>query len=58
MKYRNKPCTAGGEKYRSQREAARHHSLTADLAIGMVSGLGARGYLLALEALAGILRDG
>jgi 3-dehydroquinate dehydratase-2 len=41
-----------------QREAARHHSLTADLAIGMVSGLGVRGYLLALEALAGILRDG
>ncbi len=41
-----------------KREAARHHSLTADLAIGMVSGLGARGYLLALEALAGILRDG
>ncbi|MDX2261776.1 MAG: type II 3-dehydroquinate dehydratase [Gemmatimonadales bacterium] len=41
-----------------KREAARHHSLTADLAVGMVSGLGARGYLLALEALAGILRDG
>jgi 3-dehydroquinate dehydratase-2 len=41
-----------------KREAARHHSLTADLAIGMVSGLGVRGYLLALEALAGILRDG
>jgi len=41
-----------------KREAARHHSLTADLAIGMVSGLGVRGYLLALEALVGILRDG
>ncbi|MEI2718928.1 MAG: type II 3-dehydroquinate dehydratase [Gemmatimonadales bacterium] len=41
-----------------RREAARHHSLTADQAIGMISGLGARGYLLALEALAGILRDG
>jgi 3-dehydroquinate dehydratase-2 len=41
-----------------KREAARHHSLTADLAIGMVSGLGGRGYLLALEALVGILRDG
>lgn len=41
-----------------RREAARHHSLTADLAIGMVSGLGGRGYLLAFEALADILRDG
>jgi len=41
-----------------KREAARHHSLTADLAIGMVSGLGGRGYLVALEALVGILRDG
>lgn len=41
-----------------KREASRHHSLTADLAIGMVSGLGGRGYLLALEALVGILRDG
>ena len=40
-----------------RREAARHHSLTADQAIGMISGLGARGYLLALDALAGILRD-
>jgi 3-dehydroquinate dehydratase-2 len=41
-----------------RREATRHHSLTADQAIGMISGLGARGYLLALEALVGILRDG
>lgn len=41
-----------------RREAARHHSLTADQAIGMISGLGARGYLLALDALTGILRDG
>lgn len=41
-----------------RREAARHHSLTADQAIGMISGLGARGYLLALDALVGILRDG
>ncbi len=41
-----------------RREAMRHHSLTADLAIGMVSGLGGRGYLLALEALVGILADG
>ncbi len=41
-----------------RREAVRHQSLSADQAIGMISGLGARGYLLALEALAGILRDG
>lgn len=41
-----------------RREAARHHSLTADQAIGMISGLGARGYLLALDALTGILQDG
>jgi 3-dehydroquinate dehydratase-2 len=40
-----------------RREAIRHHSLTADLAIGMISGLGGRGYLLALEALTGILTD-
>ncbi len=33
------------------REAARHHSLTADLALGVITGLGAQGYLLALEAL-------
>lgn len=36
-----------------RREATRHHSLIADLAIGMITGLGPRGYLLALEALAG-----
>ncbi len=41
-----------------RREAARHHSLTADLAIGMISGLGGRGYLLALDALVAILRNG
>lgn len=41
-----------------RREATRHHSLTADLAIGMISGLGADGYRLALDALVGVLRDG
>lgn len=41
-----------------RREAARHHSLVADLAIGMVTGFGPRGYLLGLEALVGALRDG
>lgn len=34
-----------------RREAARHHSLIADLAIGMVTGFGAHGYVLALDAL-------
>jgi 3-dehydroquinate dehydratase-2 len=41
-----------------RREAARHHSLIADLAIGMVTGFGPRGYLLGLEALVGAIRDG
>jgi 3-dehydroquinate dehydratase-2 len=40
-----------------RREAARQHSLTADLAIGLVTGFGARGYLLALDALVAVLRD-
>jgi 3-dehydroquinate dehydratase-2 len=34
-----------------RREEARHRSVIADLAIGMITGLGARGYVLALEAL-------
>jgi 3-dehydroquinate dehydratase II len=34
-----------------RREPARHHSMTADLAIGMVTGFGARGYVMALDAL-------
>jgi 3-dehydroquinate dehydratase-2 len=41
-----------------RREATRHHSLIADLAIGMVTGFGPRGYLLGLEALVGAIRDG
>lgn len=35
-----------------RREEARHRSVIADLAIGMITGLGAHGYMLALEALA------
>ncbi len=35
-----------------RREEARHRSVIADLAIGMITGFGARGYMLALEALA------
>jgi 3-dehydroquinate dehydratase-2 len=40
------------------REEVRHRSLTADLAIGVITGLGAHGYLLALQALVAVLRDG
>jgi 3-dehydroquinate dehydratase-2 len=40
-----------------KREPQRHHSVTADLAVGMVTGFGARGYLLGLEALVGHLTD-
>ena len=39
------------------REEFRHHSVLADLAVGQVSGLGWRGYLAALEALVGILKE-
>ena len=41
-----------------RREEARHRSVTADLAIGVVAGFGARGYELALEALVAYLADG
>ena len=41
-----------------RREEARHRSVTADLAIGVVAGFGARGYELALEALVAHLADG
>ena len=40
------------------REPARRQSHLADIAVGIVSGLGARGYVLALDALVGRLRDG
>jgi 3-dehydroquinate dehydratase-2 len=40
------------------REPARRHSVIADLAIGLVTGFGPRGYLLALDALVGRLRAG
>jgi 3-dehydroquinate dehydratase II len=40
-----------------KREAERHHSVTADLAVGMVTGFGARGYLLALDALVAHLKE-
>lgn len=37
------------------REPARHTSLLADLAVGIVAGFGAQSYVLGLEALAGAL---
>jgi 3-dehydroquinate dehydratase-2 len=40
-----------------RRESARHHSLVADLALGMITGLGVQGYVLALEGLVAALRD-
>jgi 3-dehydroquinate dehydratase II len=40
------------------REPLRHTSVTAPVCRGMISGLGWRGYLLALEALVGLLREG
>ncbi len=40
------------------REPFRHTSVTAPVCRGMISGLGWRGYLLALEALVGFLREG
>lgn len=39
MKYRNKPCTVGGEKYRSQREAKRHQDLLLMQKAGRIAGL-------------------
>jgi 3-dehydroquinate dehydratase-2 len=38
------------------REPARHHSLLADLAVGIVAGFGPDSYVLGLEALVGHLR--
>ena len=40
------------------RETFRHTSVTAPVCRGMITGLGWRGYLLALEALVGLLREG
>lgn len=40
-----------------QREAFRHHSYVALAARGMICGFGVHGYVLALDAVAGILRD-
>jgi len=40
------------------REPFRHTSVTVPVCRGMITGLGWRGYLLALEALVGLLREG
>jgi hypothetical protein len=39
MKYRNKPCTVGAEKYRSQRERDRHQALLLLQKAGQIAGL-------------------
>lgn len=38
------------------REPMRHQSMTADLAVGLIAGFGAKGYVIALEALVATLR--
>jgi 3-dehydroquinate dehydratase-2 len=40
-----------------RREPFRHHSVTAEVARGMVTGFGWRGYLAAVDFLAGILEE-
>jgi 3-dehydroquinate dehydratase-2 len=40
------------------REPFRHRSVTASVCRGMITGLGWRGYVLALEALVGLLQEG
>jgi len=39
------------------REAYRHHSYISDVAAGVIIGFGAHGYILALDALASMLRN-
>ena len=40
-----------------RREPFRHKSLVTDIATGQICGLGAHGYILALEAAAGLIKD-
>ena len=39
------------------REEFRHHSVIAEIAVGQISGLGWRGYLAAVDALVGMLKE-
>lgn len=39
------------------REDYRHHSYVSDVAAGVICGFGAHGYILAIDALVGMLRD-
>ena len=39
------------------REDYRHHSFISDVAVGVICGFGANGYLLAVDAIASMLRD-
>jgi hypothetical protein len=39
MKYRNRPCEVGAEKYRSQRERDRHQALLMLQKAGLIAGL-------------------
>lgn len=41
-----------------QREEFRHHSVIAPIAIGQISGLGAAGYIYALEAITNHIKEG
>ena len=40
-----------------KREPFRHHSYISDVAVGSICGLGAKGYVLALEAMADLVTD-
>ena len=40
-----------------RREAFRHHSYISPVAVGVICGFGRRSYLLALDAIAGLLED-
>lgn len=55
MKYHNKPCTIGGEKYRSQREAKRHQELLLLQRAGKIAGLTRE---VAFELAPGVKIDG
>lgn len=41
-----------------RRESFRHHTYTSQAATGIICGLGAKGYLLALDAIAGLIKPG